>query len=522
MKKIFLSVLQAVFSSLVLLVFLEGIFIFAGMPKGASRFIEKIVISENLSAKKPKDEFRIFTYGESTMHGSHYAPASNPARWLQAYVRDFLPEKNVRVVNFARMGQESDFVYRAFRDTLAYQPGVCFFYFGHNQFLPGNLARTVREEQSSPAFFFRRFVRQSRFMSAIYRGSIARRVRKKKEKADDSMEYKDIEVSPFGRPETRAYLGTPDYEENIIFFRQNVLKILRLAKEKNVPVLFFKPVCNLKDFAPTASLHMKSLSAEALARWDSFYEQGKTAQQKGDFETAEKFYEKAYEIDGTFAELAFRLGEVHFKNGGLEKAKKLFEEARDHDAQMVRVNKDILNVFFDLEKTEGLPLIDTEKLFSPEAPGGIMGEPIIEDNVHPSLKGHAILGRKMAEELAGGNWIAPRSQWRFERERPYEEMAKELGIDRELLFTANLKMVYYFGPRLENRVRFARRALAIRPKDPRALRHLAWSYWLMNHKDKALQIYGDLKLSDPDALQKVFQNQPDIKNNFYKKFHPAS
>ena len=106
---------------------------------------------------------------------------------------------------------------------------------------------------------------------------------------------------------------------------------------------------------------------------------------------------------------------------------------------------------------------------------------------------------------------------RFSRERPYEEILKELGVTPDLLFSAYLKLVHYLGSRFENRIRYAQKALEIHPKDPGALRHLAWTYWLMGEKEKALETYRTLSQADPVSLQTVFQNQPLIKNAFYEK-----
>ena len=75
---------------------------------------------------------------------------------------------------------------------------------------------------------------------------------------------------------------------------------------------------------------------------------------------------------------------------------------------------------------------------------------------------------------------------------------------------AYLKMVVYFGSRFENRVRFAQKALAIDPLHPNTLRHLAWSYWLMGEKEKALETYRQLGEIAPGVLQEVFQAYPEI------------
>ena len=77
--------------------------------------LNPLFLREEITMDKPEDEFWIFTYGESTMHGAHYWPASSPARWLEVYLKDFLPDKKIRVINFARMGQGAEFIHGSVR-----------------------------------------------------------------------------------------------------------------------------------------------------------------------------------------------------------------------------------------------------------------------------------------------------------------------------------------------------------------------------------------------------------------------
>ena len=516
MRKLLKNLWAVFLSTGLLLFFFEVIFRFIGAP-GTSFFLEKVIIKEGLRPRKAPGEIRIFAFGESSLHGAHYFPVSSPSRWLQAYLKDFLPDKKIRVVNFARMGSGANFAYRAFRGTLFYQPDIAIFYVGHNAFLHRSRRKEVETEESSFNFHCRMFILKSYFIATVSRWFLKARMEARGGRSDDQIEFKVIETPPLGIGlENSMPRNGPYYWDNIDFFKENVAEILRLAREKQIPVLFLKPVSNLKDFAPFHSVHMKTLTAGELAKWEKSYGEGKQKQIQGNLTEALNFYLQAYQLDPTYADLSFRLGQIYFRKGDLARAKQLFEEARDNDAIVFRATKDILSYLEELEKSENLQLVDTEKVLAAEAPGGIMGEPIIEDNAHFSLKGHSLVGRLVAEELAARNWIAPRSEWRFERERPYEEIARDLGIDQDVMFTAALKMVNYFGSRFDNRVRFAKKALEIYPDDPRALRYLAWTYWLMGRKREALATYRKLAKVDRQALDEVFKAQPSIRDAFEK------
>ena len=514
LKKTLRAITRILLSTFFLLFFLEAVFYLAGVPPASNEFVETTVLREKLPVRKLKGEIRVFTYGESTMQGAQYSPISSPGKWLGIYLKEFLPGRNIRRVGFARMGHASYFTYQVFRDTLVYKPDIAIFYLGHNDFLPGERKDEVLAKDNGISFRLGNFVLRSRFVAYFYRLGLARKVKRKLYKGDQ-IRRENVETPPRGNAGAVVVPGKdPFYWENIEFFKQNLSKIRALAGKHHVTILFFRPVSNLKDFSPSESVHIKSLTPEELAQWEKAYGSGTKAEAAGNRQGALIAYRAAHAIDDTYAELSFRLGQIEFKNGELQKAKELFEEARDHDAVIVRATKDVLAALDDFAKTEDVPLVDMEKLLLSEAPGGIMGHPIIEDNVHLSIKGHAILGRSMAEEIAARNWIAPLAEWRFEREKSYDEILQELGVTKDLLFNAYLDFADYFGSRFESRILFAEKALGVYPDHPLGLRQLAWSCWLKGDREKALSLYHRLKEVHPEALEEVFRNQPEIKKFF--------
>lgn len=519
MKKIissvFSSLLSSLLATLILLAGLEGLTRIFGIAAGGSTFTEAQIIRNKLSTKKPAGEFRIFTYGESSMHGSHYWPYSNPAKWMEAYLKDFLPGKNIRVINFARMGQGGWKAYECLRDTAAYKPDLVIVYMGHNFMLPGNRKDQVEAKMKKSSYFWRDLLRQSHFLSWVYRLAITPKILSEKSgSSDDSIEYKIIESSPAGLgPENAFPNDSPGYLENLAFFKQTLAEMLKLQKKYKFKIIFCKPAGNLKDFPPYASKRINRLPADMETKWQGLYDQGVAAQKAGLQKEAIGFFEQAHEIDPTHADLDFRYATLLLKAGELEKAKKLFVQARDYDLYKVRATSDIES-FYDEMKAMNVPVVETEKAIVSETPGGILGEPVIEDNVHMSIKGHSLLGRALAQEIAEQGWVAPKDQWQFSRERSFEEISKAFGVNNDLLFSADLKMVHYFGSRYDNRLRFADKALSLKPEDPKALRHLAWSYWLKGDEKKSLEVYSRLEKINPAALSEVFENRPEIKKAF--------
>jgi len=354
------SILQIFLSTLILFIFLEVVFRFIGVP-GSSDFVEKIVIRENLTPKKSEGEIRIFTYGESTMHGAQYGPVASPAKWLDIYLRDYLPGKNIRLINFSRIGRGSDFILKTFRDTLVYQPDLAIFYLGHNDFLHGNRKDHVVAKKSKPAYRIKQILKKSYFLSSLHRLLLRWKVRIKGETEVDKIEYDTIETPPTGIGIENATPHTePFYWENIEFLRNNLVQMVEMGKKHNLPLLFYKPVSNLKDFSPFYSIHLKELTPEELEEWERLYAQGQEFEKQGKRSEALKAYLRAYAIDDTYADLSFRLGKFYLKELNTSKARRFFEEARDNDTIIFRATRDILDLFMELQEEGDLILIDTE------------------------------------------------------------------------------------------------------------------------------------------------------------------
>lgn len=498
---------------LVLLLILEGIARLAGLPRGAGYFAEMVVHDTGLPFKKPKDEYRIFTYGESTMHGAHYAPRSSPARWLEAYLQDFLPGRSIKVTNFARLGKGSDFHLRTFQETVGYQPDLVIFYMGHNDFAPKERFDDVAKNNAKFGFVAYEWIKESRFISAFMRRVIVLQMKRKRQMMADRMGNEAIEAPLQSGPSERYLVSRHDatYNQNIAFFAENVRRIARLAREQSIPVIFMKPVCNLKEHEPHYSVHSDGLSPESLKEWESIYQAGAKLQDQGNAIDALPNLLKVYELDPAYAEGNFRLGRIYFEQGEIEKAKEFFVRAKDHDGLPRRATTEILRFFDELRDKEGVPVLDTEKVLLPYAAGGIMGEPVIEDNVHFSVQGHAAAGRALAD-LIYKLELFPKSEWRFERARAYDRVAEDWNLnEKDFILNSYLKTVDYYGRHFPNRIRIAEKMISFAPDDARALRSIAWSHWLKGDREKAAQYYDKLSRLHPADLEKVFQSSPEVR-----------
>ena len=228
LKNIIFSVI-AIAAFFALLEGISRLFVFPG----SYDYIERRIIEQGLSQKKEKGEIRIFLYGESTMQGSHLYPYSTIGKWLKLYLDDLLPEdiaRRIRVVNLARLGEDSRFTVTAFRDTIPYKPDLAVFYMAHNDFC---ILTNRRQYLTRKSFkdMFEEFAgdlpRHSSFLNAInrvvIRAKLARkRAKDQKLKSIDSW-YEEDKLPSIAK-EDLLYPGSKEFEVIKRNFEDNINK----------------------------------------------------------------------------------------------------------------------------------------------------------------------------------------------------------------------------------------------------------------------------------------------------------
>ncbi|MDD5085466.1 MAG: tetratricopeptide repeat protein, partial [Candidatus Omnitrophica bacterium] len=161
-----------------------------------------------------------------------------------------------------------------------------------------------------------------------------------------------------------------------------------------------------------------------------------------------------------------------------------------------------------------VPLIDTEAVLKSQSKGGILSEPVIEDNCHPSLEGQRLMALAVARVMAEKGWLAPFAEWQWKDEKTPAEYLKALGIDDHFLAEANLTLTFYLLNLGENNydraIFYALRGLQYEPDSADLTRRLAWLYWLKGDTDEAKKWYRKLGELSPNDLMEVCAKHPEI------------
>jgi tetratricopeptide (TPR) repeat protein len=185
-------------------------------------------------------------------------------------------------------------------------------------------------------------------------------------------------------------------------FEGNLKDILEIGQEAGIPIILSTVGSNLKDCSPFASLHREGLETSSKWEWDTLFQEGLELEKKGQYEEALSRYRDAAEIDPEHAELQFRIGTCQLALGDVQRARPVFERARDYDALPVRADTRINRILMDsVPESEGRVLwVDAAEALAEQSPEGIPGREMFYEHVHFTIEGNFALARIIADQVS--------------------------------------------------------------------------------------------------------------------------
>jgi tetratricopeptide (TPR) repeat protein len=346
-------------------------------------------------APKPAGTVRVFVLGSSAALGMP-SPAFSFGRILEAMLRDRYPGLQFEVVNAAMTAVNSHVVLEIARDCAARQPDLYVVYMGNNEVVGPYGPGTVFE-QWSPS---RSLIRANIWLKSTRTGQLIGNAIQHVRGSSDLSAWRGMEM--FMANQVAA--DDPRLKAVYDNFHQNLTDLCAAARRSGAPVILSTVAVNLKDFPPFASKHRPDLSADDLAKWDAVYQAGVELESKSQWREALAKYEAAAQIDGQFADLAFRKARCLAASGRLEGARKCYAAARDLDVLRFRADSQINAAIRQMAAEQepfGVRLADAERALAESdlSPGGIPGEELFYEHVHLTFDGNYLLARSVLEQV---------------------------------------------------------------------------------------------------------------------------
>jgi tetratricopeptide (TPR) repeat protein len=346
-------------------------------------------------APKPAGTIRIFVLGSSAALGMP-SPSFSFGRILEAMLQERYPGVKFEVVNAAMTAVNSHVILEIARDCAAREPDLFVVYMGNNEVVGPYGPGTVFE-QWSPSL---RLIRANIWLKSTRTGQLLDNAIQRVRGPSDLIAWRGMEMFMANQVADDDPRLTAVYDN----FRRNLTDLCAVARRSGAPAILSTVAVNIKDFSPFASKHRSDLSADDLAKWNSVYQSGVALESKSQWPEALAKYEAAAQIDGHFADLAFRRARCLTATGRLNEAREYYAVARDLDVLRFRadspINAAIRQVAAEQEPF-GVHLADAEQALAASAlsAGGIPGDELFYEHVHLTFDGNYLLARSVLDQV---------------------------------------------------------------------------------------------------------------------------
>jgi tetratricopeptide (TPR) repeat protein len=265
------------------------------------------------------------------------------------------PSSKIEVVNLGLTAVNSYTLRDLFPDILEQKPDLILIYTGHNEYYGALGVGSIESLGTS-----REMVNLILYLNKYKTVELLRNTIQWGLKLFSNEEKSSGTLMSRMAKDQYIEFGSGDYNNGISQFKENLEDMLRMAQEKNVPVILSTLTSNLKDQSPFISI-----KSEKYPRADEIFKQAK----------------KELELDN------------------YKKADSLFRFAKDLDGLRFRAPEEFNTVIRSLCSKYKLPFADIDKTFASSSPGNIPGDNIMTDHLHPTLSGYLLMGKLFFEKM---------------------------------------------------------------------------------------------------------------------------
>jgi hypothetical protein len=368
------------------------------------------IAPQEFPAEKPANGFRIFCFGGSTVYGHPYLGDTAFPKWLELELGATDRTRTWQAINCGGVSYASYRIAPMVREVLAYQPDLILVATGHNEFLEDRTYNAVKS-QSAVGRWVQRQAQSLRLVT------LARQWRR------DGPRRATIDVDPAGgvgpTVNTRldyesgyaSYHRDTEWHQRVLAqYDESVRTMVADCQAARVPIVLVRLGSNLRDCPPFKSEHRAGLTPEAEAEWQAAFDIA-TATDKADLPRASQFYREAAAIDGEYALLSYRIARALDRGGDKAAALSYFEKARDQDICPLRIISAFEECLARISAATGVPLVDGATVLAAKSPDAIPGFDWYVDHVHPTIAGHQVIARTLAEHMRKRGLISRSALW---------------------------------------------------------------------------------------------------------------
>lgn len=340
---------------------------------------------------KPTNTFRIFIVGESAAKGYPQPRNLASSAFLQAMLQDAWPERHVEVINLGTVAVASYPVLGIMTEALQFEPDLIIIHTGHNEFF-GTYGVASRSRAGSQPWM----LATTRLLHslAVVQG-LEKLLRPK---------HPDLQRTLMESMAGQNQIAPDDWRRAAAAnnLHHNVATMIERCQARKVPVL----VCTL----PASENNLAPIGADAT-----------------NAPAAES------------AHIHFLHAQALAAEGKSTEALAEFVRARDLDTMPWRATSMAQEAILRVASEQGVPVCDLVAAFRRASPDGTVGWELMDDHVHPTLRGQALMAETFVNSMTNVS-AAARA-----RIAPWETYARKLGDNPYDHYVVNLNMRTIFN-----------------------------------------------------------------------------
>ena len=345
--------------------------------------------------KKPKNEFRIFCVGGSTVQGRPFAIETSFSTWLELRLNAVDPTKDWNAINCGGVSYASYRLAPIIEEIVNYQPDLIVLYTGHNEFLED---RTYADVKTTSPWVARTHERLSSIRTYSFLRSLV--VVESDSDAIEKMPSK-VEARLDFRNGLTQYRRDLPWKRNVAnHFEHNLRRMVQAAIAADVPIVVCNPVANLADASPFKSESDSSLTANEAKRFNEAWEEIARDKPVSDWHAEIERLRPLLELNSQHAELRYRIGQAYQQIGDIESAKEHLMAAKEEDICPLRITEPMYESINRVTAQYDVPLVDVKSFFETRSPAGIVGSDSLLDHVHPTIYGHQLIAELLDGEMS--------------------------------------------------------------------------------------------------------------------------
>jgi lysophospholipase L1-like esterase len=330
-------------------------------PKLAKKYFHNVksvpnTINDVFKIEKPKNGFRVFVLGGSSGAGYPYMPLGSFSRYVRKRLELVYPKNEIEVVNLSMTAVNSYTIKDVLPSVLEQKPDLILIYAGHNEYY-GALGVGSMENLGSNIWLVNLSVKLEQFKTYQFIRNVIKYLVKKLGK--NERPSNGTLMSRMAEKKKIPY-QSDIFNAGIEQFKENMSDVLEEIHDAGVPVLFSTLGSNLMGLSPFISEPYKNFPD---------------------------------------AKIIFKDATEDFKNGNLQKAAKEYRYAKDLDMLRFRAPEKINSVIENLSEKYGAILVNSDSALNKASKTGIIGNDLMVDHLHPTLRGYQIIGKTFYEAM---------------------------------------------------------------------------------------------------------------------------